>query len=210
MSVVVDPVSSGSLVSSDIRLALAPIAQYRDLIASRHQVTLWRTLARPALVLLVIGTMVPSMVAHQIGALQMLAAAASWGGLVVAVQLATASLLILSAPGRQVRFARALDLWFAGHVPYTLWLLASGLFVTVTQRSPLDLLLLAAVAPLIWTVLIAVAFCQVVLGTSVAGARRRVIAHQLGTWLFAFGYVVWSAGGIVSVVSFVLRRLGQA
>ena len=80
----------------------------------------------------------------------------------------------------------------------------------VTGILLLDLLLIAAGAPLLWTAVIAVAYCEVVLGTSSAGARGRVCAHQLATWITAFIYVLWSAGGIVSVFSFVLRRVGLA
>jgi hypothetical protein len=44
-------------------------------------------------------------------------------GFVVLIQMAVGAGIIVSAGSRRASMTRALDLWFAGHVPYSLWLL---------------------------------------------------------------------------------------
>src|SRR5262245_57745018 len=71
------------------------------------------------------------------------------------------------------RMMHALDLWFAGHLPYSLWLLIAFACMGAAANGPLRLLITSAIIPAVWTACIVAAFCRVVLGTSPSGARWR-------------------------------------
>ena len=102
---------------------------------------------------------------------------------------------------------RALDLWFAGHVPYSLWLLVAAAAIAVMPAAGLDGLIAVAIIPSAWTAVIVAAFCRHVLGTSNAGARGRATAHFLAMWLIALELVALSAGGWFQVWAPVARVL---
>jgi hypothetical protein len=122
-------------------------------------------------------------------------AALSWS-FVVAIQILVGVGVIASAPSRRIRMARAVDLWFAGHLPYSLWiLLAFAGIANYAHARAAWLLAATAVIPAGWTTIIAAAFCRTVLGTTARGARWRAAAHVVGIWAIGLSYAVWSAGG---------------
>src|SRR5215813_11787651 len=108
------------MFSTDVQLAFSPSATYRRLIAQNRPTRWWRALARPALVLLLVAVVVPMMATDRITAGLVLTSGVAWSP-VVAIQMAIAAAFV--APARGVGFWRAMDLWFAGHVPYSLWTL---------------------------------------------------------------------------------------
>ena len=151
-------------------------------------------LRRPAVVAVAIGTAVPVMAVQRV-TLGLLAISILSFSFAVAIQIAVGLAVIVSARTRPMSIPRALDLWFAGHVPYSLWLLAAaGLFAAVPAAS-LDLLIGLAVIPAAWTGVIVAAYCRQVLGTGDAGARWRALAHAVAIWAVSFQLVAWSAGG---------------
>jgi len=100
---------------------------------------------------------------------------------------------------------RALDLWFAGNVPYSLCLLTVAAVFASTPYASLDGLIALAIVPAAWTAVIVAAFCRHVLGTSRAGARWRAMAHFVVTWAIAFELVALSAGGWFQIVRSIAR-----
>jgi hypothetical protein len=106
-----------------------------------------------------------------------------------------------------VNMSRALDLWFAGHVPYSLWLLLAAAAIAAMPAAGLDGLIAVAVIPAVWTAVIVAAFCRNVLGTSRAGARWRASAHFLAMWGIALQLVALSAGGWFQVWAPIARVL---
>ena len=90
---------------------------------------------------------------------------------------------------------RALDLWFAGHAPYSIWLLTVAAVFATLPFASLDGLIVLAVVPAAWTAVIVSAYCRTVLGTSRAGGRWRASLHFLVIWAIGFELVALSAGG---------------
>lgn len=193
------------MLSIDARVALAPETTYRALIA-RTTLPGWRALARPALVLLVLAVGLPITAVHDITLDLVVRSAAAWSVIVLA-QLAIGSAVIASAPRRHVSFSRALDLWFAGHLPYSVWILLLPFVTAVPFGSPHELIGISAIAPLVWTTFIVGAFCRVVLDVTPAGARRRVVLHLAMVSIVGSALVIWSAGGIAALSSYIVRRV---
>jgi hypothetical protein len=121
-------------------------------------------------------------------------AALSWC-FVLAIQAVVAIGVIASAPARRVALLPALDLWFAGHLPYSLWMLVAFAGMAASQSGPLRLLVSAAVVPAAWTAVIVLSFCRTVLGTTESGARTRTAVHFVSVWAIALSYIAWAAGG---------------
>lgn len=193
------------MLSPDVRVAFRPEATYLELIRETTE-SPWRAAVRPALVVLVIAVGVAVAAVHQVTLTLVLTTSAAWGA-IVAVQIAIAAALIASAPTRRVDFVRALDLWFAGHVPYSMWILALPLVTTVPVATPHELMGIAILVPLVWTTFIATAFFRVVLGLSPAAARRRAAVHLALVLLVGGAVVVWAAGGPAALLSYGVRRL---
>jgi hypothetical protein len=194
------------MFSTDVRLAFAPGATYRQLISQNNRIRWWRALARPALVLLLIAVVVPMMVANVITARLVLASAIAWG-FIVAIQLAIGAALVAPARARDVGFWRAMDLWFAGHVPYSLWILLLPLFTSSLAVPPHDVMGVSFLAPLAWTSVITNAFFQTVLGMDPSTARRRASLHLAIVVVVASAFILWAAGGISASASYIMRRL---
>jgi hypothetical protein len=178
----------------DVGVALAPDAAYRSLVEDDEPVGAWRMLRRPLVVAIVIGTAVPIMAVQRV-TLGLLASSTISFSFAVAIQMAVGAAIIASSPSRRAGVPRALDLWFAGHVPYSLWLLVVTAWFATRQTASLDLLITLAVIPAAWTAVIVAAFCRHVLGTSRAGARWRAAAHVVVIWAVGFEYVALTAGG---------------
>jgi hypothetical protein len=190
----IDAEPTGDVLSAEIRIAFAPDKTYRELAAGNEQVGVWRMLHRPLIVLVVIATAVPIMAVQRI-TLGLFASSIASFGFVVLIQVAVGAAFIASARSRRIALSRALDLWFAGHVPYNLWLLATAAVFAASPWASLDLLIALAVIPAAWTAAIAAAFCRRVLGTSRGGARWRAAAHFIVMWAIALELVALSAGG---------------
>ena len=182
------------MLSSDVHVAFAPETTYRSLVADAGRVTAWRMLRRPLLVALVIGTAVPIMAVQRV-TLGLLAWSALSFGFVVFIQMAVGAGLIASAASRRTGLRQAIDLWFAGHVPYSVWLLTVAAAFAAMPAASLDLLIVLAAIPAAWTGVIVAAFCRQVLGTSRGGARVRAMVHFLVMWAIAFELVALTAGG---------------
>jgi len=189
-------------------VALAPATTYRLLLAEERAQASWGMLVRPAMFLLVLGTAVSIMLTRR-PTLGVIAVSAVFWSFVVAWQLLAGAAVIASAPARRVGLLRGLDLWCAGYLPYSLWLLVVAALVEVSDEAPLVLFLCSALIPAAWTVMIAAAFCRTVLATTTAGARWRMTLHQAAMLGVATSYVLWGAGGYASVASFLARQVGQ-
>lgn len=182
------------LLSSEVRVAVAPDSTYRVLVADNEPVSLWRMLRRPLVVLIVIATIVPIMAVQRITLGLFVSSTVSFG-FVVLIQMVVGAAFIASARSRRAALPRALDLWFAGHIPYSLWLLTVAAAFSVAPWGSLDLLVALAAIPAAWTAVIVAAFCRHVLGSSRAGARWRAAAHFIVMWAIALELVAVTAGG---------------
>lgn len=192
--------------STEVHVAWSPDVTYARLRAARGVTSSWRLLVRPFVVLLVIGTIVPTMSTGRITAGLLAWSSALWA-FAVLIQMAVAATIIGSAPRRAVPMIRALDLWFAGHLPYSLWLLCGGVVIAVSGPTfdPLPAVLLAAIVPAAWTAVIVAAFCRRVLDLPPAAARGRAAVHVAVTWSIVFSYMAWASGGWFQIVDAALR-----
>lgn len=192
---------------TDLAIAIAPGAAYRRL-RDAHLPGAWpRTAARLALIVLAIGTAVPIMAVQRVTIGFVATAAFTWGFVLIG-QFATGAAMIASAPRRAVGVGESFDGWFAGHLPYNLWVMAACLVVANTRTEQLALLIASALVPTVWTWLVVSAFCQRMLDVGAAGARLRASIHAAAVWALAFAYVVWASGGSFQIVSAIRRAAG--
>ena len=192
------------MLSPDARVALHPEATYRQLIAEAGPPA-WRVLLRPALVLLVIAVGLPVAAVHQVTLDLLVTTAAAWFAIVL-IQAAIGAAVIAWPSRRHVGFIHALDLWFAGHLPYSLWILALPVLYVVPLGTPHELMAASFVVPFVWTTTIVVAFCRVVLGLEPTAARRHAAVHLLLVVIVGSALVLWAAGGPAALLSYVVRR----
>jgi hypothetical protein len=96
---------------------------------------------------------------------------------------------------RPIGLRAALDLFFVGHAPWSLWLLVmAGLLALALPYGIFvfpDLIpfLLTGVVPLVWTAVILFAFCRTVLGLGRSGAWIAVLLYEGVVWSIAVVYV---------------------
>ena len=191
--------------SEEWRIAVAPEETYAALV--REPAAAYGLLARAAVLLLVFATIASIILTGRITATLVATAAVTWA-FVVVLQIVIGAVVILSASTRRVGVARALDLWLASHLPYSLWLLMIASWLIFAATFPPFIMTLTVIVPAAWTVIIAAAFCRVVLDVSARGARWRVALHQSLAWLCVMAYLVFASGGPTSLVTYLARQVG--
>ena len=120
-----------SVKASDaLRLMLRPAAEYR----ARGRVAGCKVggslFSVPLLLALLLGIVTSVATTGRVVASLLLSQTVCWS-FVPALQLVRGSLLIASAPRRRVTFPRAVELLFAAHGPWSLWLVATGVLQSV-------------------------------------------------------------------------------
>jgi hypothetical protein len=183
------------LLSSELKLALAPAATYQALVDERTTGTWWTALAYAAFSLLLFGALVAIIATRHITLGLTFHITVSWGFL-IAWQALAGGVIILPARTRRVNIPRAFELLFLGHAPWSLYALAmTALAVVAAPNLPILVVALSAVAPLAWTSVMIAGFCRTVLGMTARVARRRTLVHQLVVWGGTLGYVWYAVGG---------------
>ena len=187
----------------DLRLALSPTKTYRELIAEPERGTWLRALERLAFVAILIGTAVTLSSARRLPPGLVLMGIVCWS-FVPITQWLIGLVVIGRAPGRPLSVPRCLELLFAGHLPWSLWMLLFIGFDTFTPVPiPLVIQVLSLLVPAVWTTIILSAFCRIVLGCTPARALVLIVAHQAMTWTAFFGYVVLVSGLWPRVLAFI-------
>ena len=172
--------------SDAMRLMRAPARQYRLRVAARRAAPWSRALTVPVLLVLMIGLLNSTAAVGHVAGLLVLDQIVSWS-FVPALQLLTGMALIASAKTRLVTFPRAVELLFAAHGPWSLWLVAVTLLQTIYPDP--YVVVGSGVAPLAASAFMLAAFAREVLGLSVRQARLRVMAHQAVTILLIAIYI---------------------
>ena len=171
-------------MTSELRLLVAPARTYAVLARQPSSVGPLTALRRPLLAAVVLGVAIAIAATRHVTPALVLSTTLCWA-FVVVLQVAIALTLIAGPSRRTVGVARALDLFFASHVPWSLFLLAAAAAPAPLGR-PLTPLLLFAVAPLVLTPRMIAAFFREVLQLDPLGALGRTVLHQAITWtLFA-------------------------
>jgi len=190
-------------VPPDLRLALSPTKTYCELIAEPERGTWLRALERIAFVAILIGTAVTLASARRLPPGLVLMGILCWS-FVPITQWLIGLVVIGRAPGRPLSVPRCLELLFAGHLPWSLWMLVFIGFDTFTPVPiPLVIQVLSLLVPAVWTTIILSAFCRIVLGCTPARAHLLIVAHQAMTWTAFFGYVVLVSGLWPRVLAFI-------
>ena len=179
--------------SDELRVALAPYTTFVDLCAREGDITWVSALRRPAFVTLLIGTVVTIAATGRVTLPSVALTAAAWS-FAVLLQIGIGISMIGLAGTRRTSIARALDLWFAGHLPWSAWLLLAMASIRLFPL-PLEPLLFTMLVPMAWTAVICSAFFRAVLGTAAGAARLWSAAHQAITLTLLLSFIAWSAGG---------------
>jgi len=179
-------------VSAELRLIVSPRDTYARLARTRSRGGVLVALRRPALAAVVIGAAIALGATGHVTPRLLLSTTLCWA-LVVVLQVAIAVAVIAGPSRRTVGLSRALDLFFASHAPWSLWLLAAAAWSPSPLGRPLTPVLVSAVVPLGLTVRMLAAYFREVLELDPRHARLRTIAQQAATWgipLALFGTAV--------------------
>ena len=168
-------------VSAELRLIVSPRDTYARLARTRSRGGVLVALRRPALAAVVIGAAIALGATGHVTPRLLLSTTLCWAFAVV-LQIAIAVALIVGPSRRTVGLSRALDLFFASHAPWSLWLLAAAAYSPSALGRPLTPLLLSAVVPLALTVRMIAAYFREVLELDPRHARVRTILQQAATW----------------------------
>ena len=168
-------------VSPELQLIVSPRDTYARLARTRSRGGVLAALRRPALVAVVIGAAIALGATGHVTPRLLLSTTLCWA-LVVVLQISIAGALIAGPSRRTVGLSRALDLFFASHAPWSLWLLAAAAYSPSVLGRPLTPLLLSAVVPLALTVRMIAAYFREVLELDPRHARVRTILQQAATW----------------------------
>lgn len=175
----------------DLHVTVSPGKAYGILAGEHAAVGPLVAVKRPALVALILGTTIAISATHRV-TLTLVASTSLYWSFAPLVQMLAAAIVIASSRQRRLGMARALDLFFMGHVPWSLWILAFGVRAAIGPHGTgiTDYFLISALVPLVWTAIIVFAFCRTVLNSSPRGALRRTLLHQGIIWTFTIAYVV--------------------
>ena len=196
--------ADGSVLSTGLRLALAPAPGFAALVAARRDATWRAAIAGPVFSVATIGVLVSIATTGRL-TLELAATLAAAWSFAVAIQIAAAVALIASSPRRQVSRPRAFELLFLGHLPWSLWLLAATASALALDKVPLTPLAATMVAPILWTMVIVAAMCREVLGIARRGALVRAIGHQAIVWGLALQVAALAAGSWGRLIQGALR-----
>ena len=181
---------------------VAPAPTYARLARQPSPVGPITALRRPLLAAVVLGVSIAIGATGHVTPALVLSTTLCWA-FVIVLQIAIALSLIAAPSRRTVGVPRALDLFFASHVPWSLWLLAAAA-VPAPLGRPLTPLLLFALVPFVLTARMIAAFFREVLELGPRGAMTRTVAHQAITWtLFVVLY-----GSAVAIRPRILEWLG--
>lgn len=207
------------MLSTEIQIALAPGRTYRQLTSEGDTsggdtsggdtaegetaaggAGWMRVLGPVAFTALITGLMIAFAAVRWVSVEVVATTVASYAFTVV-LQFIAAALVILTAPGRHVSVARAFELFFRGHGPWSLWMLAVGAFGILGRGGfQIDNVVLTALVPMAWTAVVVAAFSRTVLNASGTEAWARAVAHQVVMLVFGLTYIAWTAGGWMRVV----------
>ena len=135
----------------DLRLALAPLDTYRELIVESADGSWRRALERPALVAVIVGTAVTLSSAERVPVGLVAMGILCWS-FVPALQLLVGAIVSGMAPARSISMARSIELLFMAHLPWSLWVLVmTGLPVFTYVPLPQAAQVLSLLIPGVWT-----------------------------------------------------------
>jgi hypothetical protein len=181
--------------TSGLRLLSSPAATYRALAphAAASARPAWASvLARAAGAAAIVGIATAITATGRIDWQLAVSGTAGWS-FVAILQLAAAAVAIAAA-GQRRPTAVALDLFFAAHAAWSLWLLAAAAFLAAAPPAlgRLDAVLATAVVPFVWTAVVVFAFFRVVLRLERRAAVLGAVLHQILIVTMVLLYFAWA------------------
>jgi hypothetical protein len=161
---------------------ISPRDAYATLVRASGRGTVLTAVRRPLVVALVLGVSTAMSATGHVTPSLLLSTTACWSFLVV-IQAAIALTLIAGRARRTVGLARAIDLYFAGHAPWSLWMLAAAAWAPSPIGRPVMPVVIAAAVPLILTPRILSAYFREVLEMEPRDAVARAAVQQAMTWV---------------------------
>jgi hypothetical protein len=169
-------------MTPEIRLMVSPRETYASLARMPGRGSVLTAVRRPLLAAVVLGASAAISATGHVTPALVLSTTLCWS-FVIVLQAAIALVLIAGPAQRTVGLARALDLYFASHAPWSLWMLAMVAWAPSPLGRPATPLLFAAAVPLILTPRILSAFFREVLEMDPRHAAARTAAQQVMTWV---------------------------
>lgn len=181
-----------SVWSPEARVMLHPWATYRRLAGRPRAPGLRALLSRPALFALLLGACLSLTTSGRLTLRLMLSGALIWS-FAPLLQMAGATAVVLLLARRRLPLSRALDLYFLGHGPWSLWLLAvAGALAPLPSARvlalidgpwvPRALVWLIVLVPFVWSAVITFAFFREALELSPRRALGGLALHGLVIW----------------------------
>ena len=170
---------------AELRLVLAPRATYAVLARLPAHGSVWLAIRRPLLVAAVLGASMAISATGGVTPSLLVSTTICWS-LVVLLQVAIALAVIIGSP-RTIGLPRALDLYFASHAPWSMWLLVMAAWGPSPLGRSLWPVLAAAVLPITLTPIMVAAFFREVLGMNRRRAMARAVVQQAITWSLFVG-----------------------
>ena len=178
-------------MNPELRLVVNPTATYAALAAAPLRVGPLTMLRRPALVAIVVGFAVAIAGTRHVTPILVISTTLSWSVL-IAAQVIIALGVFARPASRTLGVPRALDLLFASHVPWSLWMLAVAAWAPVPGVRAFTPVLVTALAPMVLTPRMIAAFCREVLRMERRQAIVRTTMHQVVTWGVFVAVYGWS------------------
>ena len=184
------------MISPEVHVMLSPTRAYAAYAPAHTRSGLWIALRRPLFVALLLGVTIAMSATHTVAAPVVVSVTICWS-VAVLIQLVTGLIVVGPSSRRAVPLSRAVDLFFLGHAPWSLWLLVVAGMATWTPDLVNTLtVVLTMLVPAALTTRIVAAFSEVVLGTSRRAAVARASLHHTVTWiaiivLFAAAVALW-------------------
>jgi hypothetical protein len=190
-------------MSPEIGLIVAPDRTYAALAARPRPLGFVRALRRPLLVAFVLGTSMALLTTRHVTPALVFSTTVMLCVIVIG-QVLTALAVMPAMRAHAIGRARALDLFFASHAPWSLWLLAASAWAPSPPGRPAAPVWLAALVPVVLTPRIMAAYFRQVHELDRHQATFRTVVHQILTWglflaLFGAAVAIWPR--ILQVVS---------
>jgi hypothetical protein len=179
-------------VSPELGLIMTPRPTYAALVRTPARQSFFIALRRPLLVAMVLGVTVAISATHSVSPALVASTTIAWS-YVVALQIAIAVPLLIRPARRTVGLRRAIDLFFAGHAPWSMFALLVAAWTLTPVDWPFWPVRLAAIVPWALTIRIVHAFFGEVLALDARAAWRRTILQQAITWTVVVGINWWAS-----------------
>lgn len=189
----------GLVWSREVLVMLRPMEAYRWLARLPTDESKWKALRRPLYFAFLLGCMV-SLVTSQRLTLRLVAGGASSASIVVLAQIG--ALAVICRRARMLSISRAINLFFMGYGPWTLWILCFSAvwafgsplaaFSLAGSRTILQTVSLVA----LWSAYIDYCFVRCVLQRNPMDAARDLLLQRAISWSLAM--VIFGGGPLWS------------